>query len=233
MIHTIQAVIPVQNEEETLSGVVTRLKLQGVQHIRIVDNGSIDQTAEIAVSLGAEVLVEPQKGYGRACWLGIQGLKPEIEWVLFCDGDGSDPIESLPEFLALLPEADFVLGDRTATGAGRAALTPLQKRGNSLATTLIRLGWGFQYRDLGPMRLVRRSSLQAMAMQDRGYGWTLEMQVKAIEMKLKIKEVSISYGKRLGGESKISGSWSGSIRAGAVILVTLAGLWLKRWIRNG
>lgn len=229
-LEAIQVVIPVRNEESTLAHVIGQLQAQGVCRIRVVDNGSSDCSAAIARQLGAEVLSEPRAGYGRACWGGCLHLAPEVRWLLFCDGDGSDPIEELPRFLELLHNHDLLLGDRTATAAGRASLTPLQQGGNRLATTLMALGWGFRYHDLGPLRLVRRSAFEAMEMRDRGYGWSLEMQVRAVELGLRIREVPISHRPRLAGDSKISGRWGASLRAGSVILTTLGRLWLRRWI---
>jgi glycosyltransferase involved in cell wall biosynthesis len=228
-LEAIQVVIPARDEERTLAHVIGQLHGQGLCRIRVVDNGSRDGTAAIASRLGAEVLSEPRPGYGRACWRGCRNLDPAVRWLLFCDGDGSDPIEDLPRFLALLGDHDLLLGDRTATSTGRAALTPLQRWGNRLATGLIALGWGFRYRDLGPLRLLRRSAFEAMAMRDRGFGWTLEMQVRAIELGLRIAEIPISHRPRLAGTSKISGRWGASLRAGSVILTTLGRLLLRRW----
>jgi glycosyltransferase involved in cell wall biosynthesis len=231
LLDCIQVVIPVRDEEATLAQVIGQLQGQGLRRIRVVDNGSRDRSAAIARELGAEVLSEPRPGYGRACWRGSGNLDPAVRWLLFCDGDGGDPLEELPRFLDLLSNHDLLLGDRTATAAGRAALTPLQRWGNGLATALIALGWGFRYRDLGPLRLLRRSAFEAMGMRDRGYGWTLEMQVRAIELGLRVREIPVSHRPRLAGHSKISGRWGASMRAGRVILTTLAGLWLRRWHR--
>jgi glycosyltransferase involved in cell wall biosynthesis len=230
LLDSIQVVIPVRDEEQTLAHVIGQLQGQGVRRIRVVDNGSRDRSAAIARQLGAEVLSEPSPGYGRACWRGCSNLDPAVHWLLFCDGDGGDPLEELPRFLQLMQHHDLLLGDRTATAAGRAALTPLQRWGNRLATTLIALGWGFRYRDLGPLRLVRRSAFEAMAMRDRGYGWTLEMQVRAIELGLRVREIPVSHRPRLAGHSKISGRWGASVRAGSVILTTLGRSWLRRWL---
>lgn len=229
LLDSIQVVIPVRDEEHTLAHVIAQLQGQGLRRIRVVDNGSRDRSAAIARRLGVEVLSEPTPGYGRACWQGCRTLDPATRWLLFCDGDGGDPLEALPRFLELLSDHDLLLGDRTATAAGRAALTPLQRWGNRVATGLIALGWGFRYRDLGPLRLVRRSAFEAMGMRDRGYGWTLEMQVRAIELGLRIREVPIPHRPRLAGHSKISGRWGASLRAGCVILTTLGRLRLRQW----
>ena len=225
----IQVVIPARDERQTIGHVIGQLRRQGLDRIRVVDNGSRDGTAAIARQLGAEVLSEPRPGYGRACWRGCLELAPAVDWLLFCDGDGGDPLEELPRFLELIDDHDLLLGDRTATAVGRASLTPLQRGGNRLATTLIGLGWRFRYRDMGPLRLVRREAFEAMNLRDRGYGWTLEMQVRAIELGLRIREIPICHRQRLAGASKISGRWGASVRAVSVILTTLCRLWLRRW----
>ena len=114
-------------------------------------NGSTDQSAAKAKAAGAEVLFEPVPGYGRACWRGLQQLAPDIDWILFCDGDGSDDLSKLPQFFSKRDNFDLILGNRSATVAGRRAMTPVQNFGNRLAGFLIYLGWGHQYRDLGPL----------------------------------------------------------------------------------
>lgn len=237
---SVLVIIPVLNEESTIAAVVQSLQAIGLQQIRVVDNGSCDRSAEVALQAGAEVLYEPIPGYGRACWCGLQEMPAGVQWILFCDGDGSDDVSDLPHFFALShppPEApchsfDLILGDRTASPAGRAALTPVQRLGNWLATTLIWWGWGYRYRDLGPMRLIRRSALAEIQMRDRGFGWTVEMQVRAIECGLHICELPVAYQCRKGGQSKIAGTIRGSMRAGIVILSTLGRLYRQRWIRS-
>jgi Glycosyl transferase family 2 len=224
----IVAIVPVLNEEDTIAAVVHRLKDKGLQNIRVVDNGSTDQSQHQALTAGAEVLSEPHGGYGQACWRGLQDLPPEIEWILFCDGDGSDDLSQLPQFFEHRDRHDLILGDRTATAQGRAVLTPVQQFGNQLATQLIQWGWGHSYRDLGPLRLIRRSALEEIAMQDREFGWTVEMQVRAIELGLRICELPVAYSPRQGGQSKISGTLVGSFKAGRFILGTLAQLYGRR-----
>ncbi|NJN87567.1 MAG: glycosyltransferase, partial [Leptolyngbyaceae cyanobacterium SL_7_1] len=128
----ILVLIPVRNEEATIATVIQSLHQVGLHQIRVIDNGSSDRSAMVAEAAGAKVVVEPQPGYGRACWQGLQDLPPEIEWILFCDGDGSDDLSQLPELFAKAGEAEFVLGDRRATAAGRANLTPVQNLGNYL-----------------------------------------------------------------------------------------------------
>jgi hypothetical protein len=153
----------------------------------------------------------------------------EIEWILFCDGDGSDDLRCLPGFFNLRQQADLILGDRRATAEGKAVMTPVQHFGNGLASWLINWGWGYQYHDLGPLRLIRRTSLEQIGMRDRGFGWTVEMQVRAIEEGLKVTEIPVNYRPRQGGKSKISGTILGSIQAGVIILSTLGKLyWSKQ-----
>lgn len=237
---SILVIIPVLNEEATLARVIQSLQLIGLSHIRVVDNGSRDRSAEVAFKARAEVLHEPIPGYGRACWRGLQAMPDFIHWILFCDGDGSDDVSALNHFLSCCDfsleqqsqRCDLILGDRTATAAGRAALTPVQRFGNGLATTLIWMGWSYRYRDLGPLRLIRRSALDQIQMQDRGFGWTVEMQVRAIESGLRICELPVNYHCRQGGRSKISGTIRGSIRAGVVILTTLGRLYGQRWLKR-
>ncbi|MDY6940753.1 MAG: glycosyltransferase family 2 protein [Cyanobacteriota bacterium] len=224
----ILVLIPVLNEESTIEATIRNLQKLGLTQIRIVDNGSTDRSAPIARAAGAQVVCEPISGYGRACWRGLQNLDPQIEWILFCDGDGSDELDELDRFFAATETADLILGDRRATQTGRAAMTPVQNFGNALATTLIGLGWGHWYRDLGPLRLIRRTALERIQMQDRGFGWTVEMQTRALECGLQVREIPVGYRRRQGGRSKISGTLRGSIQAGTIILSTLGKLYLRR-----
>lgn len=230
----ILVIIPVWNEEATIAQVIQTLQSFGLKQIRVVDNGSRDRSTEIAKAAGAEVLCETIPGYGRACWRGLQELPSHIRWVLFCDGDGSDDLSQLPMFCDRRQNYDLILGDRYATAAGKNVMTPAQKFGNKLATFLIRLGWGATYRDLGPLRLVRRRALDEIQMRDRGFGWTVEMQVRAVECNHRFCELPVGYYPRQGGKSKISGTISGSLKAGSVILATLGRLYLRRlWKRKG
>jgi glycosyltransferase involved in cell wall biosynthesis len=224
----IQVVIPVRDEAATIGSVVRQLRHLGLERILVVDNGSSDASADRAREAGAVVVTEPRAGYGQACWRGCLDLDPAVRWILFCDGDGSDDLACLSAFLALRHHHDLLLGDRTATPAGLRALSWPQRFGNGLATRLIALGWGHQYRDLGPLRLIRRSAFEALQMVDRGFGWTIEMQVKALQQQLRVVEVPVPYRSRQGGHSKISGRLGASLKAGRVILCTIAGLYLRR-----
>jgi glycosyltransferase involved in cell wall biosynthesis len=225
-------IIPALNEEETIGSVIKSLQDYGLTQICVVDNGSSDRTVTKALAAGAKVFSEPLPGYGRACWHGLQQLPDECDWILFCDGDGSDNLSKLPEFFAAAKDADFILGNRRATASGRAALTAVQNFGNWLATLLIGWGWGYWYRDLGPLRLIRRCALEKMQMRDRSFGWTVEMQAKAVDCGLNICEIPVGYRHRQGGRSKISGTLKGSFNAGRIILGTLGSLYLQRLNRQ-
>jgi glycosyltransferase involved in cell wall biosynthesis len=226
----VMALIPALNEADALPGVLAALRQNGVSHIRVVDNGSSDGTGEVARLGGAEVVLEPKRGYGQACWRGLQDIPASIGWILFVDADACDDLSALPHFFAAAAHGeDLVLSNRLARHTSRAALTPQQRWGNTLATTLIRLGWGHAYQDLGPLRLVRRSLLDRIGMQDRGFGWTVEMQIRAVEVGARIVELDVDYFRRKHGRSKIAGTLSGTIKAGTVILSTVARLRWQRW----
>ncbi|MGD1906973.1 MAG: glycosyltransferase family 2 protein [Leptolyngbyaceae cyanobacterium] len=223
----ILVVIPALNEATTIGDVVRSLQAVGLSRIRVVDNGSSDRTVEITHQAGAEVVVEPIRGYGQACWRGLQEVDAETEWVLFCDADGSDDLSQLPQLLAQRNDYDFILGNRRGTATGRAQLTAVQNFGNGLASALIAWGWGYRYHDLGPLRLIRRQALEHIQMGDRGFGWTVEMQARAVELGLRICELPVNYRPRQGGKSKISGTLSGSFKAGVIILTTLIRLYAR------
>ena len=222
-------IIPALNEEACLPDVLARLHSIGLNRIRVVDNGSNDRTAEVARQSRAEVIVEPRRGYGQACWAGCANLPPDAVWILFCNADGSDDIERVPTLLSATEGGDdFILGTRTPGDDGDDHLTPTQRFGNKLATALIHLLWGASYGDLGPLRLISRHAFDQLAMQDRGFGWTVEMQVRAAEERLRVHEVSVRNFPRRAGVSTISGTVKGSVKAGTVILATIVSLWLRR-----
>ncbi|MDX2080596.1 MAG: glycosyltransferase [Terrimicrobiaceae bacterium] len=227
------AVIPARNEDGHVGHVVRELLAAGVSRVRVVNNGSTDATAAAARAAGAEVIDESRPGYGQACWTGTRDLPADVEWILFCDADGSDDLAALPEFVAAAETNDLVLGDRMATADGRAVMSPAQRFGNWLAPALLRLTYGRRFRDLGPMRLVRRDAFDRMEMRDRGFGWTVEMQARACELGLRTREIPVRYFKRRAGVSKISGNLRGTFLAGTIILSTLGRFFLARhgaWI---
>ena len=184
----------------------------------MVDTASTDGTPEVARRLGARVVAEPRRGYGRECLAGIAALSPEVDTVLFMDADAADRPEDIARLLAPIAagEAELVIGARTL-GVELGALTPQQRVGNELACLLIRLIWGVRYTDLGPFRVIRRDALNRLGMRDETWGWTVKMQVRAARLGLRVIEVPVGY-RRRNGQSKISGTLSGTIRAGAKIL---------------
>ena len=214
-------IIPVLNEEQSIASVVREIPRDRVHEIIVVNNGSTDRTANIAANLGCKVVDEPQRGYGFACLKGIASLDdPDI--VVFLDGDYSDYPSEMPLLLDPIEQnqADLVIGSRSLGKMERNAHPPHAQFGNWLATTIIRIFYGYSYSDLGPFRAIRYSSLQLLQMQDQTWGWTVEMQVKAIRKKLRILEVPVSYRKRIG-KSKISGTLIGSVKAGAKIISSI------------
>jgi glycosyltransferase involved in cell wall biosynthesis len=219
----VAVVIPVFNERESLPLVVADVPRDRVDEIVVVDNASTDGTSLVAQGLGARLVREERRGYGSACLAGIAALKsapPEV--VVFLDGDYSDHPEELPRLLdAISADADLVIGSRMLGNREPGALLPQARFGNALACSLIRLLYGYRYTDLGPFRAIRWDALRRLGMQDRNFGWTVEMQVKAVRGGLRIVEVPVSYRKRVG-VSKITGTVSGTLRAGWKILWTIA-----------
>ena len=216
----IAVVIPALDEEQAI-GKVLRDIPEGARQVVVVDNGSRDRTAEVARGLGAEVVAEPRRGYGQACLTGIAQLdRPDI--VVFLDGDYSDYPEEMSALVAPLftGEADMVIGSRTLGQREKGALLPQARFGNWLSPLLIRLLFGVSFTDLGPFRALRFDALQRLAMQDRDFGWTVEMQVKAARLGLRAVEVPVRYRRRIG-TSKITGTLSGTLRAGHKILWTI------------
>jgi glycosyltransferase involved in cell wall biosynthesis len=228
----VHVVIPAFNEEHNLPELLALLAPLGLGGVIVADNGSTDRTAELARAGGATVVAEQAKGYGAACWAGICALPAACRVVVFCDADLADDPRRLLQLVGpiLRDEAELVIGARPAELREPGAMTPQQAFGNRLATTLIRLGWGHRYIDLGPFRAIRRDALDRIAMRDRRYGWTVEMQVRALEERLRIVELRLPYRRRAAGRSKISGTLKGSALAGYWILRTIGVLWLRRFI---
>jgi len=225
----VDAVIPALDEEEALPGVLADLRATAVRRVVVVDNGSRDATVAVARAGGAEVVAEAHRGYGAACLAGIAACRahaPRADVLVFLDADGSDDAGELERLVAPIAEgrADFVIGSRVLDGAHveRGALSPQARAGNLVATLLIRALYGARHSDLGPFRAIRFDALERLQMRDLDFGWTAEMQVKAIRRGLRVAEVPASWRRRRGGRSKISGTVRGVIGAGYKILTTIA-----------
>jgi len=228
--------IPALNEEACVAQTVGYWRGLGVAAVRVVDNGSTDNTALQAAAAGAEVLREARRGYGAACWTGLQHAPPVAEWILFSSADGSDQFSTgnLDAWQQQINAgAELILGDRVSAPEARRHLKWIQRFGNQLCCSLIFLGWRRWFNDMGSMRLVRVAALRQMTLQDRGFGWNIEMQVRAIELGLRVVELPVSYHPRRAGESKISGSVRGTIRAACGMMKIILRLWRTRRDRGG
>ena len=216
----IGVVIPALNEVDAIGRVIADIPAW-VDRIIIADNNSTDGTGDAARAAGATVVVEREKGYGAACLAGM-GALGAVDIVVFLDGDYSDHPGDMADLVDPIATGavDFALASRAIGEREAGSLTPQQMFGNWLATTLIALIWKQRYTDLGPFRAIRKSSLDALAMADRNYGWTVEMQIKAAERKLRILEVPARYRRRIG-VSKVSGTIKGTIMAGYKILYVI------------
>ncbi len=216
--NSIVLILPAKDEAQTLPSVLSDIP-QEIDYVIVVDNGSMDATAKIANEHGALVVSEPVLGYGRACLAALSildDINPDI--VAFADADGSDYVSRLCDLLdpVINGDADLVLEHRIPTVS--QALSNQQRFGNRLVTSLIHIIWGHLFNDLGPMRAIQWSSLQSLVMKDQDYGWTVEMQIKAIKRGLRICEMPMPYRIRTAGKSKVSKNLQGSIRAGMKIL---------------
>ncbi len=218
-------VIPAFNEENSVGRVVADIPAGMVEEVVVVNNASTDETRKSAESAGAIVLDENRKGYGQACLTGIayvgRKAKPE-DIIVFMDADYSDHPEELPDVISPIREgrAELVIGSRALGQRERGSMTPQQVFGNQLATWLLRIMYGARFTDLGPFRAIRFDDLKKIGMKDTNYGWTVEMQLKAVKNGLRCVEVPVSYRKRIGF-SKVSGTLKGTIMAGYKIIWTI------------
>jgi glycosyltransferase involved in cell wall biosynthesis len=229
----VAVIIPALDEADNLRALLPVLRNLGLRQIIVADNGSHDETGCVVREHAAMHVSAPIRGYGSACFTGMRHLAPEIEIVVFLDADLSDDASFLPELVAPIRAGayDLVIGARVPALRVRGAMAPAQIVGNILATAVIRAGWGHRYRDLGPFRAIRRGALEQIGMRDRAYGWTVEMQIRAIEEGLRILEVPVPY-RRRKGRSKISGTVRGVLRAAHGILGTCVRLWWTRPART-
>jgi glycosyltransferase involved in cell wall biosynthesis len=219
----VTVILPALNEAAALPAALASFPA-GVD-LLVVDNGSTDKTAAVASACGARVVHQPQRGFGAACWAGVQG-SPTAEVVVFADADGSlDGIDLVAVAGPVLAgEADLVLGSRLAGQRDPGAMSRLAVLENRLLARACRLLFGVRLSDLGPFRAIRRDTLQALGMRDRSQGWPLEMVGRAARAGLRVVEVPVHYHPRAGGTSKVSGSLPGTVRAAAAMLAVAARL---------
>ncbi len=221
----IDVLIPAYNEEKSIAKVIRDIPMDWIREVVVINNNSTDDTEQEAQQAGATVIRDARQGYGSACLFGIDYLSkkptpPGI--VVFLDGDYSDYPEQLIRLVKPILEEgyDMVIGSRAKGNKEIGALLPQQVYGNWLATTLLYWFYGARFTDLGPFRAIRFDKLQVLEMQDTNYGWTVEMQIKAVKKGLKYAEVPVDYRRRIG-QSKIAGTLKGTILAGYKIIKTL------------
>jgi glycosyltransferase involved in cell wall biosynthesis len=217
----IKVIIPAYNEEKAIANVIKEIPSL-VNEIIVISNNSTDNTIQVAKDAGATVLSENRKGYGYACLKGMdyiaeQDIKPDI--IVFLDGDYSDYPEELLKIISPIQndDIDFVIGARVARLREKHAMTPQQIFGNWLATTLMKSFFSATFTDLGPFRAIKYDKLLALNMEDKTYGWTVEMQLKVLKQKMSYKEMPVRYKNRIG-VSKVSGTIKGTIMAGIKII---------------
>jgi len=220
-----RVIIPAINEENSIAKVIAGIPKSLVSEVIVSDNGSSDNTPEIARQAGATVLIEPAKGYGNACLKAIEyvkSLEEKTDIIVFLDADYSDYPEEMTKIIVPIIEEDLdlVIGSRALGAMQKGSMTFPQIFGNWLSTRLINLFFGMKFTDLGPFRAIKYDKLLQLDMQDKNFGWTVEMQVKAAKKKFRCVEVPVSYRKRIGA-SKISGTIMGTVLAGHKILWTI------------
>jgi glycosyltransferase involved in cell wall biosynthesis len=215
----ISVIIPALNEAESIGQVVAEMPWHLIAECIVVDNGSTDATAAIAAAAGARVVTSP-RGYGAACLAGSQAALPTSDILVFMDGDGADIIANLERLTAPIAagDYDFVMGSRIRGKREPGSMLFSQVFAAHLVGTLLRLFLGARYTDMGPFRAIRRSSLESFHMSELTYGWSIEMQIKAVQQRLRILEIPVDYRCRIGGVSKVAGDFRASFKAGTRIL---------------
>jgi glycosyltransferase involved in cell wall biosynthesis len=222
----VSAVIPCLDEETAIGVVVTTVLAQGVDEVIVVDGGSRDATASRAANAGARVVVERQRGYGRAIQTGIAAVRTDTTVVVFLDGDGSDPPESIRALVAPISAgaADFVLGSRVRGRRDPGSLSSSQLAAAWIGSVLLRLTYGARFSDLSPFRAIRRDALERLGMRDNSYGWNLEMLMRVAASNLRAREIPVGQRRRLGGQSKVSGNLRAGLAAAWVLALTFVRL---------
>jgi len=215
----VSVIVPALNEAESIGRVVGAMPWALIDECLVVDNGSTDGTGEVARMAGARVVTAP-RGYGAACWAGTQAALPTSDVLVYADGDGADIVERMSVLLDPIRsgEADFVIGSRLRGTREPGSMLASQIFAGKLISLLVKALYGFRYTDMCAFRAIRRESLNSLDMQERTFGWNLEMQIKAVQRGLRIVEVPVDYRCRLGGVSKVSGDFKASLKAGARIL---------------
>ncbi|MFQ5414493.1 MAG: glycosyltransferase family 2 protein [Phycisphaerae bacterium] len=226
----VAVIIPALNEAPCLDLLLPLLTAMEPGWILVCDNGSTDGTRDVVAAHGARWVFEPRRGYGAACQAGLRALPRGAAVVAFVDADLSDDVTHLVDLVGPIrrDEADLVMAARVPALRERGATTLAQSVANHVFPVLIKAGWGHAYSDLGPFRAIRRSALDAMMLRDHAFGWTIEMQVRALELGLRVREVPLAYRKRVAGRSKIGRSLPGAIRAAYWMTRTLGSLWLTK-----
>ena len=217
------AVIPALDEEGSIAAVVAGLRQRGVATVIVADNGSTDRTAEVARAAGAVVVPALRRGYGSACLAGLAALPADARAVVFADADGADDLDRLEALCApvLSGTVDLMIGSRALGRQEPGALTAPQRMGNLVATTLLGLLFWRRVSDLGPFRCIDRAALDRLGMRDPAFGWTAEMQTKALRRVLRYAEIPVDARCRTAGRSKISGRIGPVFKAGWAILTTI------------
>ncbi len=215
----VSVIIPALNEAESIGLVVSSMPWELIDECIVVDNGSTDGTDEIAAAAGARVIKSP-RGYGAAMQAGVNAALSSSTILLCMDGDGSDCIHDMSRLIGPIArnEADFVIGSRVRGQRDPGSMLTSQLFAAFLMGWLTKIFYGFRYTDMGPFRAIRRGSLEQMQMSEMTYGWNLEMQLKAIQLNLRIIEIPVDYKRRIGGESKVSGNLGASVDAARRIL---------------
>jgi len=225
----VSAIIPCLDEEAAIAAAVAGVLSCGISEVVVVDGGSRDRTVERATAAGARVVIEPLRGYGRAILSGIAAARPDAEILLFLDGDGSDPVELIPELIAPIIDgrAAFVLGSRVRGKREPGSLSPQQIAAGCVGGILLRLFYGVRFTDLSPFRAIRRDTFATLGMAEKTYGWNLEMLMRVAAAGLPALEVPVGQRRRVGGVSKVSGNFTAGLKAAWSIAATFVRLALS------